>query len=305
VLVCFPSFPWSIGSIFAEASLRNGYNVFAPGLNATNPRILDMIQTFRPNVICSSPRFLIRLESLLKKNEQDLRNMHKRLAFVAGEYLSLELRQNLSLSWNFDIIDIYGMAEFDTVGFQSCLHSQNLVLIPIYEYAILFEDKIIPLNPGVTGRLLIKEYVDKAWHITDDVIKIVQKVKIDLYTEPVWCFKILGRIANSVTLTDGTQITETVVDHLRKENPMIKDFQISINHSLNGDDILINCSSVYNLNVEGKIIHDFLHSSADIEDSYSKSIIKRVSVKFLPFEKFTETPRGKIPLIMESDDYYD
>ena len=221
-------------------------------------------------------------------------SVNSKIVFSAGEAINREIRDMCSNLWNAKIINIYGMAEFDTVAAELNFE-RMLSLAPRLKYGLKINGEIKELKNGLTGTLVIKN--DNTWYDTGDIFKIIG-VGNTMWGK-TWNVEFIKRDDESITLSDGTRIGEKQINSIYIEHPEITSIQIHVRHNTTMDEIRICVVSLTKLITKESIINTLLHSSIDIEDSYRHGIIKKIDVKFINECELIQTIRGKIPTIIK------
>jgi phenylacetate-coenzyme A ligase PaaK-like adenylate-forming protein len=216
--------------------------------------------------------------------------------FVAGEQLTSVDRSLCEKVWDARVVDVYGMAEFDMVGFETASQPGEFSLIPEFGYALLPEQGLPLTSPaiGTIGELLIRAESQAAWHRTGD--RVV--VKSDFAVERKWRVCFVGRLNESVTLADGTTITSEHVDTLQ-QSLGFQFVQVIVERGQVADLIRIRvpedqsrpCSEVETA---------FANANIDLADAVFYGVAK-FRVEFIASGSLTRTPRGKVPRIMMGD----
>lgn len=298
VLILQPFSPWAIGQVFTEAALMCNANAYPIGLYANEFVFQKFISEIRPTHICGSIRNLIRWKKSIDKT-YDLIITENIYAFVAGEKFTPKERKECSTLWNCKVIDIYGMAEFDTIAAES-LDNNCLVLNPYFDYAIKIKNNVYSLEKNKIGELLIKDRFSKKWYHTGDIAK-VEKIN---YRNAIWrtssAISIVKRVSESTTLSDGTEINLAIITLLKKRVESIEQIQILVKATKNGEKVTIlymQNSIMKNVNKEIRLA---FKENIDIMDAIKHKIITKLEVKeLLCIDDFKQTKRNKIPSIIK------
>ncbi|MDX2085350.1 MAG: AMP-binding protein [Candidatus Melainabacteria bacterium] len=311
VLVCYPFSPWSIGSIFTEASLYCGAEVLPLGNHSTQAGMIESILSFQPTHICSTARNLIYLAHRLKALSPKNWRPEFTTAFVAGEVLKQPVREKASSLWQAQIVNVYGMAEFDMLGSELPDLPNTLSLVPEFDYAIrelasseesLLESNYIPLELGIQGELMVKERGSSQWYATADHIQVVgQTPSLWMEQSNLVQIQVLGRMNESVSLADGTKIIGAQVDKVLLDHPDLNHVQVTVNKSKNGESIHIDCvpKTERQLPDRQKIRQSLLKYNIDLVDSVRSGYISKIDVRFIQEAELQRSIRGKIPRLLE------
>ncbi|MCM3550034.1 AMP-binding protein [Alkalihalobacillus clausii] len=290
VIVGFPFSPWAIGNVFTEALLRCGAEVFPLGLSIKQEGFFESILNESITHICAPPRTLI---SIQRKIQGYNKKIELQKVFVAGEELTEKQRRNLKDFWKGEVVNIYGKAELDTIGFERNGNS-FFTLLDKFNYKLRTSHNFnIDLATGLSGELLIQEPGKPYWIRTGDVIEVVTQER--LFNNDTWGVKIKHRIDDTITLSCGANVSSYQVYKLKKKFYFIEHVQI-IFHDIKGDDYID-----INLVIDGEkeidkkeICNCFINSSVDIYDSFSQGMIHKINVNVIEEEDLIRTKRDKI-----------
>lgn len=306
VVIMQPFSPWAIGSVFADAALSCGAEVYPIGLYAGDSVFQSFIRSVNPTHLCGSIRNLIKWKKAIDISAK-WSVEHKIVSFVAGENFSDNDRMLCEHLWNCSVVNIYGMSEFDTVAAQ-CKINNDLVLNPYLQYALLVDREIVGLKKNRIGELLIKENVEDSWYSTGDYVNVTDENTTHL---SLWqgskkiCF--ISRLNESATLSDGTEISSVIIDYLRERFPNVSFFQCVISDKLEGHCIEIRFLEYLEFEgqVSGEDILTVFTENIDILDAIKHEIIIELrSVKIGSMDGFITTDRGKTPLIIKTNYEY-
>ena len=300
VLICHPFAPWAIGQVFAEAAFNCGAHVFPLGLNFMDTNFQSFTLSIGFTHVCATARNMIRWKLLLNDLEERFHTESLQKIFVAGEKLSDKVRVECETLWLTTLVDIYGMAEFDTIAAE-LPGSESLVLSPHFHYSLRSGNKIIQLSDNALGELLIKRKIEDDWHETGDLV--MAKMRWD---QQPWLnsFQInfIDRVEENLSLSDGSSIRIWQIKELLKDLEMISRMQIQLSRSRNGDrlQILYMINNEIGFKIEDAIIKTLISSSIDIQDSYRHKTIVAIECNRVENESdFYNTSRGKIPFFYE------
>jgi phenylacetate-coenzyme A ligase PaaK-like adenylate-forming protein len=307
VVVCYPFAPWAIGPIFAEAALHCGASVLPIGNHCNQPDLLKTILAFNPTHLCSTARNLIYLEQNVRKMNLSTQPLGPVTAFVAGEALKPRVREKAATLWRANIVNVYGMAEFDMVASEFPDAKGHLALVPEFDYAVRTEEGIqLPLSAGLEGELLIRETVAAPWYPTGDCIRVV-----DLDHSPWGSQKlsarieVLHRLNETVSLADGTKIIGEQIDRMLLDHPDLEHIQVAVNKTDSGESIQVYCvpKSETRRPEPRQIRLSLLNANVDLTDSARSGFVSSINVRFVREDQLRRSTRGKIPRLLEVCQY--
>lgn len=211
VLIAQPSFPWDIGSVFAEACALCGADVICYGLMAGQEGMLNRWKDMRPQYIVAPSSLLLKLlaKDFIIQPELSL--------IAVGEPLSKESELKIKNKWHpKEIRRIYGLSGLGTLAYQFDPSSIRFCTNPRFRYFVSHGDENELQTSGV-GRLIIQSKYDKTFIDTDDRVRLLDaEPQIALWNgEPV--IELLGREGISLLLNDGTQIHDEVIQSLKND----------------------------------------------------------------------------------------
>jgi phenylacetate-coenzyme A ligase PaaK-like adenylate-forming protein len=227
VLVCFPSDPWAIGGVFRDAALACGARVLSLGLSAGDGGFAELVADFRPTVLCGSADLLAYwgetvLAAALPPRERPA------VVFHAGEPLRATARARCAAAWRARVIDVYGMAEFDSVASEGPLGA-GLVLSPHLYYALSVARDIAPLDAGLEGELLIRRSDMEPWHPTRDVVRVLGRNGPGERLWPgSWIIEHRHRADAALKLPDGSTVSTGPIRALALRFPEIEQWQLQV-----------------------------------------------------------------------------
>lgn len=324
IAICHPFAPWAIGMVFAEAALQCGASVYPLGLYAGQPSFRHLLTNIAPTHLCATARNLITwaegagpitsanghdgnghhaLESILQgdANGNGHHPTRRRVAFVAGEMLTEANRVACAEAWSADVVNVYGMAELDTVA-SELPGVEGLVLTPTLEAGILTDGSIAAPTDGMRGGLMLRDRADGRWYRTGDLVSVTGRTSPDAPWPSSWIIEVLGRQEETVTLSDGTMIGSDHIRHITESRPEVTRVQLVVRRTLRGDEIEIRCVlSDACADPPREIIPLFLESSIDIADSHRHGVIVSVTAIATSEAELVTTPRGKIPTFVEEE----
>ncbi len=302
VAVCHPFSPWSIGQVHVEGALSCGSDVYPFGLNAHSPEILRMLAAAAPSHVCGGARYLIRLGKLAKELGLSLHLPSGGKAFVAGEPLERAVREECEALWQAPVVDVYGMAEFDSIGVELG-SAGRIALVDDFEYA-LDEGNGHETAPsaGRSGELWIRHPGETAWHATGDRVSVAGPCGVDGFSVEVG---LEGRLDHAINFSDGSAISESQVEQVARQfSPELRAFQVQVFRPPGGDIIRAVCvPRGKSLVVDFAAIRDrVINANVDIADSFDKGVIRDCIVDVYPSENvLVQTARGKRPLLVRME----
>ena len=295
-VVAFPGSPWAIGPVFAEAALNCGATVLPAGQWATNSAFFQILQEFQPNCFMGSSNML---SSLSIRSELDTRlNWIKsiQICFSAGELLLPGTRETLKNSYGVQVVDIYGMAEFDTVAAEMP-ETLGLVLAPCFHYSLFVNDEYQPLAHCAKGRLAIRRNSEQEWHLTPDLVEVLPIVNRRQQWFGSYCIQVLDRCDESCSLFDGTKLSGEHVNRLVSFFPNLTHAQILISatSSCHVAEMMWAGQSDGPSPLEIESALGLI--SVDLADSIRHGFLRVTSSTRTSPEMLKRTARGKIPRI--------
>ncbi len=303
VAVCFPSDPWAIGSVFRDAALHCGATVLPLGLSAGQPSLWSKLVEFRPDIICSSASLLLHWHhSSIKEGRSPL--LRVSWVFHAGELLRPSIREACERAWNAQVVNVYGMAEFDSVGCEGVLN-RGLVLSPHLDYAIAKEetDRRAGLRKGLKGKLLVRVKNGRRWHDTQDLVEVLERASNREALWPnSWCIDVIGRVDGSLKLPDGSLIGTRHVESLMREFPAIQDAQLHLRHGRADEAATLKVTLAIANDQPSPSDEDvrstLLKNCLELADSLMHETIT-LEIEFAEYSDLSRTERGKIRVFVE------
>jgi len=230
LVVCFPFDPWAIGGIFRDAALACGARVLPLGLSAGEPALGPLLVSFDPDVLCGPASLLVHWQAKLQKVSLTRQLTHRRLVFHAGEPLRPLVREACATTWNAKVVNVYGMAEFDSVGSEG-QRGSGLILSPHLRYALARPGKARyqPLREGAEGELLIRVRNTSDWYYTRDLVRVIVRASVDDGLWPgSWRVEHLSRTDNAMKLPDGSLVSAEQLEAVARELPGIEYIQLQL-----------------------------------------------------------------------------
>lgn len=308
VAVCHPFEPWSIGPVHLEAARVCGANVFPVGLNVNDEPFQNLLADFLPTHVCASGRNLIRLgEDLIRrKRAHVLRSTTK--VFLAGSPLQDSERGMINEMWGSEVVDVYGLAQFDMVG---CELDQAgaLSLVPHLQFSL--NDPGRPLVPSHSGELIVRDRAEsERWHPTGDLVDVIgTSTWPDAKRSATHLVRVRGRVDLTVAFGDGSAISEMQVRELLTRFPSIMDVQLQIRRHPSGDVLHVLYVRHHGDEVgavdEALVRSAFLHINIDVADAVRHNVIRDCTVREVQPGDFQLTQRGKAPIIWDTNRHAD
>ena len=303
VIVCYPFDPWAIGGIFRDAALACGTQVLPLGLNVGESSLASMILDFNPQVLCGSAGLLVQWHGQLGIS-RELSRATARIVFHAGEPIRSSVRETCANLWNARIVNVYGMAEFDSIGSESTAES-GLTLSPHLKYALRVPLCEAPqrLVENAEGELLIKKEGARQWHRTRDIVRVLDKSpKSDLLWPGCWRIRHISRTDDSLKLPDGSLISAEQVVSAVHACSGVEHVQLQLVHDSRGGAtelrIMASVSDKAVAPTPAEFKRIVLSKCLELADAvkYRAVVIK---VSFVSSSKLVRTRRGKVKMFVE------
>lgn len=297
VAVAFPFAPWAIGSIFAEAAFLAEATVLPLGLSALEDPFSSVLSEFRPTHLCGSGAVLARLG----RKQSDRLNHRVDTLFVAGEKLTTDTRNELISQWDAQVVDIYGMAEFDMVAAQ-VPGLKDLALIPHLQYWIATEqEELLPLATGCEGELWIAELEAGPRHATGDLVRVKSKADHWRNGLPSYAIEIIGRIDGAVSFADGSMLAPVHLQATMNRFPSISALQAVVRRRVAGDELelrYVSAAGGAEMIDHNALCKALLDAAIDVQDSLRHGVITKFHARAVAADALSRTARGKIPAIL-------
>ncbi len=301
VLVCHPFDPWAIGSVFRDAALACGAKVLPLGLLAAEASLRSIIEDFRPNTICGSANIVLQWHA-----EHGLASLFEAqpLYVHAGSPLSSNVQHGIRDIGMSRMVNVYGMAEFDTVAVQGTTVA-DLILAPQLDFRVADEGgKFFALESKLEGELHIREQGRAEWIGTGDRVRVVGQSPSG---EPLWpgnwMIKHLGRVDDVLLLPDGAGLGAEQVRSAIERFSNIGQWQIRRRRLSGAPELLeLRCELVgaYIPGLTAAIKKSLLAECLELADSIRHgSVALNVVVSQSP--GFESTLRGKLRLFVEDE----
>jgi phenylacetate-coenzyme A ligase PaaK-like adenylate-forming protein len=291
VAILQPFDPWAIGPIFRDAALLCGATVLPLGLNGYKEAFLDVLRSFKPSFLCGSASLISSLNFFCNKDNSLLGIFH------AGEPLR-ESGYRRMLQMSRRVVDIYGMAEFDTIA-ATGVTNNSLILSPNFDYMLLTHaGEQLQIAEGLTGELLIRRPEDFGWCETGDQVRIESKSDATEALWPLqWTIRHLGRNDARIKLPDGSNISSGQLQMLSQRVPAIETLQLQIS-SLNRTQLRLLVSfRSGDANGFFSIRKEFLNICCELADAIAHGVISLHIVEVSQLD-FFRSERGKVlPLV--------
>lgn len=292
--ICTPFEPWSIGRVHLEGALLTGASALPLGLTLDQDVTLRMLADFAPTFICGGARYLCRAGQRLK--QLGLTPGNPNYLFVAGEKLLPQLRAECSSLWGGRVVDVYGMAEFDLVGYEAPEKEGHFLLTDTLEYAIhTLDGSMAGVQPKMRGELAIRSSREKPWHLTGDVVTVVGSPATSQTTRVIF----EHRLEATLVLGEGTTIIEGQVSKLLDLFNLAYG-QLQVHRAPRCDrlHLIVPTSTAVD---DNEIVAALFENNVDLADSVRCNVAE-ITVRREPEERLVVTSRGKLPLIVEVTD---
>lgn len=304
LVVCFPFDPWAIGGVFRDAALACGARVLPLGLSTGEPSMGAMLASFDPDVFCGSASLLVRWHAELKQ-PQTGQPTRQRLVFHAGESLRPLVRQACATAWNAKVINVYGMAEFDSVGSEGP-REPGLILSPHLHYALTLpgQGEYQSLSEGEEGELLIRTQEMPEWYHTRDLVRVLGRVSADEVLWPgSWRIQHLSRTDNAMKLPDGSLVSAEQLEEVARELPGIEYLQLQLVRSPDSSASLrllaTPCQGVAPPSIT-ELQDTLLHGCLELADAVMHRAVL-LEVRLVDASQLERTQRGKVRSFVEVD----
>lgn len=291
ILIGQPSFPWSIGQVFADACDQGGSTTFCFGLSAAHEAIALQVEQMALTHITLPPGLLLNWAERGWPTPKGLD------LWIVGEELSEENQRKIEEGWRpRSIRRIFGCSEFGTLAYQASEDALWLRTNPKFSFRL--EN---PTSRG-EGRLYIKRFSDNVELNTGDYASIREAVD-----EPngLWgaSTQILfhRRASTSMTLSDGSVISAEVLNALKEEFELLG-IQIVRSVTALGDKLSVYCASKNSLKlteIKARVFHHLLELDPETTNDATLNLVA-IEVKALDFGSFIKTERGKIPMFVDA-----
>ena len=226
VWVAHPFDPWAIGPVFRDAALCLGAWVLPTGLVGGDPSVLEVVLRMRPTVVCAPGGVLVKW--LSRRQWPHHGRSTQRAVFHAGEAIPSATAHRCEQLWNGRFVNVYGLAEFDTVAAQGGTDPSVLTLSPTFEYRLrIAESHQVHLAAGLEGALQIRPRRHGRWFDTRDLVRVVGRSRdSDRLWPRSWTVSHLGRSDARLTLPDGSSITEPQILAAERDLPVAARLQV-------------------------------------------------------------------------------
>lgn len=291
VLIAQPSFPWSIGNVFADAVILCGANSICYGLYSNHTQISTYWETLSPSVIVAPPTLVI------KWLEAGIKIPSDTLFITVGEPLTPSQEKEIWLKLKpRSVRRIYGHSEIGTLGYQPIDHQDTLCMNPRFSYS--FDDgiQVILENEGCLS--ITPKYTGKVIH-TKDIVK----VKHPIQNAPIWndSLSLQFRMRNDscLFLSDGTRIFSPDLN-LLLERFSFHAIQLEISIHKDCEILLFRYVSQEEVN-DQEIIAEVLKTFPELENYSVHGVFGTGCIKLLrcSLDELHATERGKVPLVVD------
>jgi len=202
---------WGAGYYTTEGHVKAGNIVTAIDTGLTIESIVQLLQSFKPTVISSTPSFLASLKGKIS-------NLNLKILETTGELLDNQTRRDLETSFKTKIFDAYGLTE-GVIGTE-CSEHDGYHFLPSKLYLEIINPKTEELLKEDTwGELVMTVLCDSIMPIirykTKDICKISTALCPCGYQSPrIW---IKGRKEKFVSLYEGAKVAYTAISKTLEE----------------------------------------------------------------------------------------
>jgi phenylacetate-coenzyme A ligase PaaK-like adenylate-forming protein len=304
VVVCHPFDPWAIGGIFRDAALACGANVLPLGLSAGDPSLWSALVNFEPMVLCGSASLLIQWYASGKKSGV-IPPERQRIIFHAAEPLLSSVRKTCSKVWNSRVVNVYGMAEFDSIASEG-LCGPGLILSPHLEFALsTSKDKHpISLVEGAEGVLLIRIRGESDWYYTQDMVKVLDTAPAnEILWSGSWRIEHLSRTDNTLQLPDGSLVYAEQLQAIAQEVSGIDHIQMQLIRRIPNLPVvkLMVSQCKEKILSADQVKNIVLNKCFELADAVKHQVVL-LEISVVPDSELIRTERGKIKLFLEYTD---
>ncbi len=300
VAVFHPGPPWAIGQVFFEGALRVGATSMLLGLPGMRQEMRGLIEEFDPTVVCCTARVALRLSI---EFESVQKSYQPRLVFAGGETLSKGTAHTLKQRFGADVVDVYGMAEFEMVGYQPVGLAGVFKLVRGLEYRVLnsVTGKTESLAPGKKGELALRRDNEECWHKTGDLIQVIEHSSSG--NEENQFVSMIGRKSEVGSLCEGSQISAVQLKAVA-EACKVSFVQAAIAHGADGDRVklLVLCDDQGPKVEPQAVVEKLLSVNVDLADAYRDGAVRAVTAELVDESKLVRTLRGKLRHVVETED---
>lgn len=292
VLIAQPSFPWSIGEVFAQASGLCGADTICYGLEAGEEAFLSRWSDKKISHIVVGPNQLFKW---ISKNVKPINGVS---LILVGEALNNAKEEKIQELWlPSDIRRIYGMSELGTLGYQFQSKSLLLCMNPRFNYWL--EGNETP-NPGEIGNLIIEPKCGGEIIVTKDVVRVCANNQNCQIWDKTFIIEFLNRSNNALTLSDGTTIDESVINSLSRKFEL-NNIQCIYKSEKDKEYLIFNyvCSGSP-INSED-LLREILVLVPELCDEFAKRTYQ-IEFNRIEFSELETTERGKFPLFLDKSD---
>lgn len=295
--ICTPFEPWSIGRVHLEGALRTGASALPLGLTLATDATLEILASCSPTFICGGARYLAKAGARCKELYPRIKPPN--YIFVSGEKLTEELRRKTEAAWGGQVVDVYGMAEFDLVGYERPGKSGVFQLTEQFEYGLLERPGVItPTKPNRSGELCIRRRQDEDWFPTGDFVTVRGQSDHTSHARQVSvCFE--HRIDVTVSLGEGSFVSEKQLTALSKLFD-IEFLQLHVVRQDRADLIRLLLPRDFPQS-DNEVVKALFNLNLDLADAVTSSAIELI-VSRCSQDELKATERGKQPLVVEVKD---
>lgn len=291
VLIAQPSFPWSIGEVFAQASVICGADTICYGLEAGEETFSLRWSDKKVSHIIVNPNLLLKWVS------QNVKPLNGISLIVVGEALDKTKEEKIQEVYlPSDIRRIYGMSELGTLGYQFQSKSPLLCMNPRFNYWL--EGNETPIL-GDVGNLVIEPKSGGEIVVTKDVVRVSNNNRKCQIWDKTFIIEFLNRSNNTLTLSDGTTIDESVIDSLLSKFEL-NNIQCIYKSEKGKEYLIFNYVSSNSPINEEDFLKEILLLVPELCDEFAKKTYQIESHK-IEFSELETTERGKFSLFLNKN----
>jgi hypothetical protein len=211
VLVGQPSYPWSIGAIFAEAATMCGAECICLGLEGGHGTLREAALALRPQVLFLPPRLLLRWDMAARQAVAGA------TLIAAGEPVTEALEHEVRLHAGLaSVVRIYGHSELGTIGFQAGTEIDLYSANPRFDYSVITRNSDGEAGPALGELMVRSRYSDEKIETGD-----LADIQPDTRSAGLWSggpsIRLLGRRQACLHLADGTRIDTAALLYIQEE----------------------------------------------------------------------------------------
>lgn len=224
-----------------HSRLRNEYLLDAYHLNdETVSRVLEIVHQTAPVAIYGFTSMLEFVARAILDRDAALRPGLVAAAWNGGEMLFQEQREVFRRAFGHPLLNIYGGRELSAMACQTSEVGYLEVLRP-WLFLEIVDDAGRPVAPGESGRLIWTSTVCRGTPFLRYDIEDLGTYNADNLTESgiSAIAELHGRVAGLLELPDGRKINNIYWNHLFKEIPEVRQFQITLRSTGELDILLV------------------------------------------------------------------